>query len=174
MDELPEEVQDRKSATFTFGRVKSVLRAGYFRGPAANDDNDRGGMRTQALRGKPASHRKSILRKAVESNLLKETPEGFATTPFGCDLLKQMFLCPSCGGETEPYRVVVKTGRRTAYVAVLPMCPSCDDPLSFPNTGEYTRGDEQLRKAVEVMESDDVVCYLNGKSIEQTKQDLGI
>lgn len=80
MSDLPQDVQDRESSTFDFAKVKAILKDGYFRGPAVNEDDYRGGMRSQSLRGDPATHRKSILRKAVETDILEETPLGYATT----------------------------------------------------------------------------------------------
>ena len=174
MDGLPQDVQDQESSTFDFDKVRSILIAGYYRGPAIHEDDSKGGMRASALRGDPASWRKSILGKATDTNLLRETPKGYATTPHGRDLLEQMTVCDDCGSQQEPYGAVIKTGKYRGYYTIIPQCPHCDDPLSVSNVEKHVRDDDELEEAVEVMESHNVVCYLNGKSIDQVKEDLGL
>lgn len=174
MDDLPQDVQDQQSSTFDFGKVRSLLIAGYYRGPAVHKDDSKTGMRASALRGDPASWRKSILRKATNTNLLKETPKGYATTPHGHGLLEQMTICDDCGSQQEPYGAVIRTGKFSGYYSVIPQCPNCNDPLSAKNVEEHVRDDDELEEAVEVMESHDVVCYLNGESIDDVKRDLGL
>lgn len=173
MDELPQEVQKRQSPTFDFNKVKNILIAGYYRGPAVHKDNSRTGMRSKALRGDPASWRKSILQKATETNLLQQTAKGYATTPHGYSLLKQMTICDDCENQQDPYGVMFRTGKRTGYYGVVPMCPNCDDPLSPTNVQKHTQNDDNLKEAVEMMDSHNVTCYLNGKSASQVRQDLG-
>lgn len=175
MGDLPQEVQDQESATFDFGKVRTLLLAGYYRGPAENDDDSRGGLRAAALRGNPATHRTSILRKAVETNLLEETPDGYATTPHGFELLQQMMICEDCGGDQSAFITGIPTGRHSGYAAIITVCPSCrDNPTSSTNVSEFERSEESLREAIRAMESHDVVCYLNGKSVNQVKDELGI
>lgn len=174
IEDLPREVQDRESATFDFNKVRALLVSGYFRGPTVHDDGHRGGMRRQALRGDPASHRKSILRKAVECDLLQETPSGYATTPHGYNILQQMAICDSCGGAEDPFIAGIITGRYSGYGAIFTECLSCDDPRSSTNVKRYERSNDRLEDAVRTMESNDVVCYLNGETIDQVKRRLGI
>ena len=174
MADLPDDVREKESSTFSFGKVKQILTAGYYTGPAEHSDSSRSGMRAFALRGDPSSHRKSILRKATETNLLEETPEGYATTPHGADLLDKITICDECGSDQSPYIAGIKTGRVSGYGLVHTQCPSCDDPLNSVNVEEFTRSDEQLKEAIETMESNGVVCYLNGKDLSQAKSDLGI
>jgi hypothetical protein len=173
MDGLPKDVQDRESGSFDFGKVKSILIAGYYRGPAVHKDHSKAGMRAKALRGDHPNWRNSILRKATETDLLKQTPKGYATTPHGHNLLEQITVCDNCGSQQEPYGATIRTGRFSGYYGVHTQCPQCDDPLSSTNVEKHVRDDE-LEEAVEVMESHNVVCYLNGKSIDQVKQDLGL
>lgn len=174
MDDLPQDVQDRENSTFDFGKVRKLLIAGYYRGPAVHEDDSKAGMRASALRGDPPTWRKSILGKATDTNLLKETPEGYATTSRGYDLLEEMTVCDDCGSQQEPYGAGIRTGKYSGYYAIIPECPHCDDPLSANNVEKHVRDNDQLEEAVKVMESHDVVCYLNGKSINQVKQDLGL
>lgn len=174
MTDLPQDVQNKESATFDFGKVSGLLRDGYFRGPAKHEDDSKGGLRTQSLRGDPATHRKSILRKATETNLLEETPNGYATTPRGYDLLEQIMVCEDCGGDEEPVSAVVRTGKYFGYGAIFTVCPSCKNPTSAQNASWYSRDDDSLKEAVRTMESHSVVCYMNGMTLDQAKSSLGL
>ena len=175
MADLPQDVQDQESATFDYGQVRTLLLAAYYRGPAVNDDDSHRGLRASALRGSPSSHRSSILRKAENVNLVEETPEGYATTDRGLDLLEQMMICEDCGGDQSIYAAVQSLGRHRGYIALVTICLSChDDPTSSSNVSEYNRNDEGLEKAVDAMENHSVVCYLNGMSLDQAKSHLGM
>lgn len=174
MDDLPAEIQDRESSTFDFVTVKQLLIAGYYTGPAENDDSSRGGMRAFALRGDPSTHRKSILRKAVEADLLEETPSGYATTSHGVDILDRIAICEECGGEQLAYSTGVRTGKHSGFHLVFLECPSCNDPTHGRNVEEFVKPDGEMEEAINVMESYDVVCYLNGKNVAQAKSDLGL
>ena len=174
MADLPKDVRERESATFDFGKVKTLLTEAYYRGPAIHEDDSKKGLRARALRGNPSSHRKSILKKATETNLLMETSEGYATTSHGYELLNQMTVCETCGQDEEPFGAGIRTGKYSGYYAVLTKCPSCEDPTGADNVTKHVRDEDELEEAVRVMESQDVICYLNGKSIDRVKQDLRI
>lgn len=83
-------------------------------------------------------------------------------------------VCDSCGRDEEVFVAAIKTGRVSGYSAIFSKCTYCEDPLSAQNTSRYEREDNSLKEAVDVMESNDVVCYLNGKTVDQVKKDLGI
>lgn len=174
MTDLPQEIQNKESATFDFGTIRTLLQDGYFRGPAIHDDDSHKGLRKQSLRGDPSSHRKSILGKATDTNILKQTPKGYATTQKGYNLLQDMMICDNCGTKEESYVSAVRRGQYSGSSVIHTNCPSCDNPLSATNTDTYTRSNDRLEEAVDVMEAYNVVCYLNDKTIDQVKKDLGL
>lgn len=174
MDDLPQEVQNRESATFDFGKVRQLLTEAYYRGPSVHEAGSHGGMRQFALRGDPASHRKSILRKARETDLIEETPRGYATTPHGYDILSEITVCSDCGQDEAPIQAGIRTGKHFGYILLFTSCTSCNNPTSATNTALFQRNDDELEEAVRIMESHDVVCYLNGDSIDQVKSYLGL
>lgn len=174
MDDLPQDIQNQESATFDFNKVRNILTEGYYRGPSVHDDDSHRGMRRHALRGDPTSHRTSILRKATDTNLLEETSLGYATTPRGYDILDEMTICDQCGGDKDPVHIVVPYGRHRAFTAVHTYCMNCEDPTGAQNTSTHQRDDDELERAVRAMESNNVICYLNGLSLSGAISYLGI
>ncbi|RDI69564.1 hypothetical protein DWB78_18595 [Halopelagius longus] len=85
-----------------------------------------------------------------------------------------MMVCEDCGGDEDPFSAVIRTGRHRGYLAVFTACFSCQDPTTAQNADLYNRDEEELEEAVEVMESHDVVCYLNGKTLDEVKDDLDL
>lgn len=129
--------------------------------------------------GMPDSHRKSVLRKAKEVDLVKELPNGFATTPRGAELLPGLTICDDCGEQEEP--ALLPTGsKRNPRVAFITYCSSCNDfrersdgdALRYGKVHRFHRDEDSLQEAVEAVESHEVELWLNDMSLNEAKDEL--
>lgn len=182
--DLPDDIQSKVSSTFDFKFIRKLLRNSHYKGPIVEGEGGRGGhglrRRGYALAGMPSSHRKSVLRKATQLDLVVEVDDGYATTVRGSDLLRQMTVCEECGEREVPTLMPVGR-RRSAFVNLLTFCPECydfkergeDGSFQYGERYRFERDEGNLREAVEAMEAnEDVVLWLNEMTFDEAADAL--
>lgn len=183
-DDLPDDIRSHVSSTFDFPLIQNLLTTTYYKGPIPEGEGGRGGYglrhRGHALMGMPSTHRKSVLRKAKDVELITEFPEGYVTTPRGADLLQQMAICDDCGEREVPAEIPIGRKRQgSIYVDFRTTCPSCtefeereDDSLRYGKFYRFNSDEERFETAVNAMEKEGVEVWLNGMSLEDAKDEL--
>lgn len=119
-DRLPEAVRDVMNKTFNFDTVRGMLRATVWwvtpegeggkqavynlSGVLLEEGYPGTGLRKpgSVLHGHPATVRKSILNKAINSGLIIETEKGYKATELGIKTLVRIDTCPECGELRKP------------------------------------------------------------------------
>jgi hypothetical protein len=184
-DDLADDIQSKVSSTFDLNFIRKLLRNSYYKGPIVEGEGGRGGHglrhRGYALAGMPSSHRKSVMRKATEVDLVVELNNGYATTARGSSLLRQMTDCEECGEREVP--TLMPVGRRhSAFVNLLTFCPNCNDfeersedsRFRYGKKYRFNRDEESLREAVEAMvANENVVLWLNNMTLDKAVDELG-
>lgn len=119
-DRFPESVRDVMNKTFNFDKVLGLLRATVWfvtpegeggkqavyslSGVMLEEGYPGTGLRRPGgcLHGHPASVRKSILNKAIDSGLIVSTEKGYKATEMGIKLLVKIDVCPECNELRKP------------------------------------------------------------------------
>lgn len=176
-DELPDDVTDEISATFSPDVIYALVRDAYYRGPVSvGQGGERrvygGGKPGSGLRRPdgplydyPESWRTSVLRKATDLDLLVQVGDEdddldeatFAATARGLDLFLSADVCEDCGRVQRPTEKHKNSSRKLTKIRT--ECPA------HGNGGSYERDEEEVERAREVMEAnEDAVIYVNDDS----------
>lgn len=176
-DELPEDVQDELSATFSPDTIYALLRDTYYRGPVGVGKGGKRGIHGGGKPGTglrrphgplydyPESWRQSVLRKAVVLDLVQVIPTDadelddsnvrYVVTDRGLNLLLETDRCEECGRVNRPRLLNAKSKRKTTTLRTA--CPVHDSEGT-----DYERDEDSVQSARETVEDmDGVHAYTN-------------
>lgn len=167
--DFPEDLEERSSSTFDVRGVYELLRDTYFLGPMSVG---KGGVRKAYGAGKPGtglrrpsgalydmpeSWRTSVLRKALETEIITrvdgdDDPEAddldegtYAATERGLSILHRIMVCSECGHDRvvkmkKSYYQANPKAKAITSEALVTACPVCDLGKSEEEAEEAVRG----------------------------------
>ena len=184
-DELPDDVEDELSATFSPDVIYALLRDAYYRGPrrvgVGGEQNVYGngkvgeGLRRPdgPLYDYPESWRNSVLRKAVVLDLVQVLPTDaetldasenrYVVTDRGLDLLLDADRCEECGRVNRP--TLKNAGSSRKLTTLSTECPV------HAGGGGYERDEDDLSAAASAVEGVEGVHYYANDDSELRARD---